>query len=259
MGLSCGAKCIKYLFFIFNFIFFVLGIAVLGVGIYSRVQNDSLSDIFTDGTFVTAANLLIAGGTIVAIIGFIGCCGALKEVKALLILYAVIVILIFVLEIAGGAYAYARRGKVEEALQKELGNALDEYGGTSLAAKGLSKAIDLMQEKLDCCGSSGPSDWSSKPYITKANAGNNDTNTHIAVPKSCCKDDSATCNRQVGGKFNTGGCFAAGKTYVKDNLWLIGGVGVGIAVVQLLGIGFAIGLVCSIGKDSGKGGSGANA
>lgn len=247
MGLSCGMKCVKALFFVFNFIFFVLGIAVLGVGIYSRVENDSFDSFFEGGVIVTAANLLIAAGVIVALIGFMGCCGAIKQSKVLLGLYAALVILIFILEIVGGALAYTKRDAVEATVTKQIAKSLDEYGNTDLAAKGLAKTIDLFQEKIKCCGSNGPNDWASTDYIQKL--GNN---SDVAVPKSCCKTSDDDCNTRTKKGYYTLGCIAQGKTYIKDNLWLVGGVGVGIAVVQLLGIVFAISLICAI-KEEEKG------
>jgi len=38
VNLGCGMKCLKYLLFAFNFIFWVAGIAVLALGIWSRIE-----------------------------------------------------------------------------------------------------------------------------------------------------------------------------------------------------------------------------
>lgn len=64
-----------------------------------------------------------------------------------------------------------------------------------------------------------------------------------------CNVDTASNNKTT---IYTDGCVEAGKKFAKDNLWLIGGVGVGIAVVELLGIGFALCLCVSFRKDEGN-------
>jgi len=249
MGLSCGTKCVQYLFFAFNFIFFVLGIAVLGVGIYSRVENDSWKDLIDASTLMQAANLLIAAGTIVAILGFLGCCGACKRWNWMLIGYAIFVILIFILEIAGGIYAYTKRDTLQASLEKHLKTGVnDNYGQSDTASVAMTKAIDYFQQKVKCCGITAPGDWGK----SKWNAGK--TTKH--VPDSCCKTKADKCG-EVSAYNNANiyqeGCVAQGKNFVKDNLWLIGGVGVGIAVVELLGVVFSLCLCKAYRKDEGTG------
>ena len=58
---------------------------MLGVGIYSRVKAGDWSDLVKDVSVVDAANLLIASGAFVMVIGFVGCCGALKQMRPLLV------------------------------------------------------------------------------------------------------------------------------------------------------------------------------
>ena len=58
----------------------------MGVGIYSRIKSKDWDSLLgNDGTFTSAANLMIASGALVMIIGFLGCCGAWKENKFMLI------------------------------------------------------------------------------------------------------------------------------------------------------------------------------
>jgi len=254
--MGCATNTAKYLFFAFNFIFFVLGIATLGVGIYSRVENDSWSELIDTSSMFSAANLLIAGGVIVAIIGFLGCCGAIKEVRILLIIYSVVVILIFILEIAGGAYAYTKRDEVEEKLTEGLKKAVTkEYGKEDdTAAEGMTKAVDWFQENVKCCGIDNPNEWQTSAWATL----NGGTITEVKAPDSCCTDISKGCGKDISqyssSAIHQKGCVAAGKTFVKDNLYLVGGVGVGIAVVQLLSIVFAVCLICAF-RDAEKNGT----
>ena len=62
------------------------GIGVMSVGIFARVSANSYSGLMDESGFETAANILIAAGFLVIIIGIIGCCGVMKEKKWLLLL-----------------------------------------------------------------------------------------------------------------------------------------------------------------------------
>ena len=99
---SCGPKIIQYIFFAFNLLIWILGIVVLGVGIWSHGEAGTWKSLIDLDSVGQAANLLIAAGVIVALLGFLGCWGAIKKVRPLLIVYSVIVILVFILEIAAG-------------------------------------------------------------------------------------------------------------------------------------------------------------
>jgi len=250
---GCGTQFVRYLFFAVNIIFWILGIVLLAIGIYSRVETDGWQKLTDLNIFFNAANLLIAAGVIVMIIGFLGCCGAWKKWKPLLMVYSALVILIFILEIAGGGYAYNNSDKVQTELTKALKTGVNaDFGETSVAAKALTKAMNYFQKKVKCCGATNSTDWLTSKWYTKMNV---TTNPPI-VPESCCRTVKTGCNVGLNSydstKIYSEGCVDKGKQYVKDNLWLIGGVGVGIGVVQLLSLIFAIGLICSF-KNEEKG------
>ncbi len=85
-------KNIVYIMFkIFNSPFFIyfqlLGCAILGVGIWVRVDPNLSKYVDNSGTFdylYTGAYILIVVGVIVMIIGFLGCCGAIRESQCML-------------------------------------------------------------------------------------------------------------------------------------------------------------------------------
>jgi len=244
--MACATQTVRYIFFLFNLLIWILGIVVLGVGIWSRVENDTWSDLIDTNTIFEASNLLVAAGLIVAVLGFLGCCGAIKRWRSMLIAYSIFVFLIFVLEIAAGAYAYTKREKVEQQLEAGVKKGISTiYGKTDKASKGMSIAVDWFQQTVKCCGASGPGDWKTSYWYTS----NNSTNKN-PVPESCCKVKAKGCN--AAGKTDSifaEGCITAGKAYAVKNMKLIGGVGVGIAVIELFGIVFAMWLCCAFRRD----------
>ena len=62
-----------------------MGLAVLGVGIWSLVDGGSWDSLVANASVLSAANLMIASGVIVTIIGFLGCCGAIKKNQCMLV------------------------------------------------------------------------------------------------------------------------------------------------------------------------------
>lgn len=50
-------------------------------------------------------------------------------------------------------------------------------------------------------------------------------------------------------EINTKGCYAAGFQWIKDHMWHLGGAAIGVAVIQLFGIVFAICLIKAIRED----------
>merc|ERR1712048_171091 len=190
-GLSCGAQCLRILMFVFNFIFFALGLLLLGLGADSRVQaKDYDSVLGDDGTVASAGNLLIASGVLVAIIGFVGCCGAWKKTIVLLGIFAALVILIFIVEIAGGVLAYTKKDEVTQHMVKALDHIVSTNYVTdkpSVAQKAAVKSLDWFQKELKCCGTTGPSSWANSTWYKSHNK------TLEQVPESCCQ--STPCER----------------------------------------------------------------
>jgi len=218
--MDCGYRCLKYVLFAFNFIFWLLGIVVMGFGIYSIVKAGDYKALIEETNITSGANILIASGALVCLIGFFGCCGAIKDSKCMLIIYAILVFLIFVLEIAAGILTYTMKGKVEKEFTKSLDKIVSKnYGKDTEAEKVIDKALDWFQQNVGCCGVNGTADW--------AKASKN-------IPASCCKTNSASANcTTAANNLYTDGCVDAGKNFVNDNLASVAGIGVGIAVVQL--------------------------
>lgn len=76
---------VKYLMFAFNLLFWLGGCGVLGVGIWLAATQGNFATLSSSFPSLSAANLLIVTGTFVMAIGFVGCIGALKENKCLLL------------------------------------------------------------------------------------------------------------------------------------------------------------------------------
>lgn len=232
MGLAL--KCLKYTLFAFNLLFWILGLTVLGIGIYSLISTKQYHDLLKGGDMLlNAGNLLIACGVFVSLVGFVGCWGAFRQNKCCLIVYMAFIVLIFVMEIAAGIFAYVKKDDIAGIVENNLKKIVDkEYGKEGVASKGIEKAVDWVQKKMTCCGFAGPADWKDNDNWTK-----NGTRTTL-TPDSCCKDETkGGC--LVANAYKKG-CKDAVVEFIKSNIKYIGAVGVGIGIFQLIGLVIAI-------------------
>jgi len=226
-------NCVRIAFFCFNVIFWLLGVLALGIGIYSRIETDSWKDLLNSETIFEASNLLIIAGGIVSVTGFLGCLGALKKYQWLLAVYAFVVVCVLAIEVVAGVYVYMKSDLMENQLTAGLTNGIHiNYGNTDTASKALTKAIDWFQENVKCCGVEGPGDWKNSDWRLR-------TLTGETVPRSCCRDEVTNCNMNVGvnsTNIYNNGCLTEGKSYAKDNIWLLATVAVAVGAVQVIGV-----------------------
>ncbi|EDO35917.1 predicted protein [Nematostella vectensis] len=237
---SCGMQCMKYLLFAFNFVFWIAGIAVMSVGIWTRVSANEYASLMGQSGFTAAANIMIAAGALVMFIGFVGCCGAVKENKCFLLLYFFLLLVIFVLEIASGILAYTKRDKVISSVEKALNQSISLDYGQSNKEKA-TKAVDRAQSIFKCCGATqGPKDWANTAWAK--------SNTNQTVPESCCKKKAAGCNGAPADSdtYYQKGCSQGLQDFIKSHMKTLGGIGLGIAIIQILGMIFSLCLFRSI-------------
>lgn len=283
------AGCVRVLLIAINAIFFLIGGAALGIGIWVVTDSSDLFKYLTKlSSVVTAYNIpdlikgaayvfLVAGGVIFGI-AFVGCCGAWKRIKCLLIIYAVIIGVIILAEVAVIVVAYFFSSSVDTYLQGYMLKALNSYNSslTPLGTNGftysysndLTLAIDILQLQFNCCGVINGSDYaSSSTNWTRTVAG---SPVSMIIPASCCQmsgsSDFITLIKSAASgnltltnntcpfygyasNMNTG-CYSAITNVVKTNSTLVLGIAAGILAIQLLLIIFACCVCKSVDADS---------
>lgn len=222
-----GATCIKYLMFFFNFLFWLSGLALIIVGSYIKANyGDYLSYKDDETNFASVSVFIIIVGVIVFVIGFLGCCGAYKENYCMVTTFAVLLGIIFILEIVAGALGFAYRKKVESQVESALDDAVSKY--FEAGQPGAKELLDWAQQEFKCCGRN-----SSDEYKAPAASAKNETTCKNGGVASCYDD-----NKCSGTKY-TKGCQQGFVDFIRHNLAVVGAVAIGIAFIQLLGIIFA--------------------
>jgi len=271
MADGCISNIVKYLLFITNFLIFVLGIAVLGCGIWVLVDKPSFLDLFEqaeqnvpslDGKFdvslyTSAAYIIIVVAALITIISFFGCFGAIKESKCMLGTYFVLILAMFIVMVVGAVLGYT--GDLENTLRKPLKEAMNKYDDS--ADKTDEKAFayktiwNNVQAELQCCGVDNVTDWRNGNYNFKGDVKQPDGCCHFQKKgdgfediwgtgetagdndqvRDCKKSDAAGNDSIY--KFN--GCFTKIKDKIEDNQDIVVGVAIGVVVVMFLNMLFS--------------------
>ncbi|CAM9468205.1 CD151 antigen-like [Lampetra fluviatilis] len=233
-GDACGTVCLKYLLFIFNFIFWLAGCGVMAVGIWTLVEKADYISLLASSTFAATAYILVIAGAVVMVTGALGCCAVVKERKAFLQAYFILLLLIFLLEIIAGVLAYIYHQQLSLELHQHLNSTMVENYQQDQQDR-VTSAVDKLQQEFKCCGSKNYQDWASSRYIRSA--ASNDR----LVPDSCCKTRTPSCGKRThpSNIYNVeGGCITKLEKFLSDHLLIIGAVGIGVACLQVLGMIF---------------------
>uniref|UniRef100_A0A3Q3BDT9 Tetraspanin n=1 Tax=Kryptolebias marmoratus TaxID=37003 RepID=A0A3Q3BDT9_KRYMA len=248
---SCGVICLKYLLFLFNILFWLAGGAVLAVGVWTLVEKSDYISLLNSNFYSTSAYILIVAGVIVIVTGMIGCCATLKEMRSLLIVYLVLLLCIFLLEIIAGVLAYINYQQcfpfchqLDEELRQNLKETMQQKYHQP-GEESITQAVDKLQQEFKCCGSHNFSDWTDSVWIQEAEHGR-------LVPDSCCKTPSELCGRRDHPsniyKVEVG-CIIKLEDFIQSQLYILGAVGVGIAFLQLVGMMFTCCLYRNLNDD----------
>lgn len=103
MGSAC-IKVTKYFLFLFNLIFFILGAVILGFGVWILADKSSFISVLqtSSSSLRMGAYVFIGVGAVTMLMGFLGCIGAVNEVRCLLGLYFAFLLLILIAQVTAG-------------------------------------------------------------------------------------------------------------------------------------------------------------
>ncbi|GAB6033247.1 hypothetical protein CHUAL_012849 [Chamberlinius hualienensis] len=242
MSLNGCGKCVKVTMSVANLLILVGGIAVLAIGIWTCVDKGYMEQLLGNDLYMSSAYILIAMGSMIIVISFIGGLGAIREIKCLLLSYFIILFLIFVILLIGGILGYVFKDKVKSSAKSTMISSitLDSWESDTE----LQRSWDTLQTTLKCCGVATTGKlpyeaWEKNSYFGGPN--------QPKVPDSCCirnADGSyknvADCRQSPSN--NTvydHDCYLAAVDFIQGHALILGGVGVGISCQMIIGMVFA--------------------
>ncbi|MBN3284311.1 TSN9 protein, partial [Polyodon spathula] len=210
--------CLKYMMFLFNLIFWLCGCGLLGIGIWLSVSQGSFATFSPTFPSLSAANLVIAIGSIVMVTGFLGCLGAIKENKCLLLSFFIVLLIILLAELILLILFFVYMDKVGENAKKDLKEGLALYNTENNV--GLKNAWNIIQAEWKCCGVTGYADWYEELKDT-------------VVPDRCCQEHYQDCGRNSTNLFWQRGCYEKVEEWLDDSKHVLGTIGMCILVIQV--------------------------
>ncbi|VDD75307.1 unnamed protein product [Mesocestoides corti] len=157
-------------------------------------------------TVTSGANLLIAVGFIIMFVGFLGCCGAIRESQFLLMAFYFSVFMCFSLLMAAGLWAVAWQPRLPIYLHNSLEKLVKSYK-TDGDPEDVN-ILNFIQNKFVCCGAVGVVDYSNSP-----------------VPTSCGSSHQEQTQRP--------GCQYKILQSGQENLSTMTGIGIGFAAIMV--------------------------
>lgn len=218
----CG-KFIKCCMFVANVIMFIGGVVIVILGVWTIQEKGFINALVGTNLFLGSVYILIFCGVALCGVSFSGCLASVREMKCLLLTYALAVFILLVMILIGGILAYTFRDKVHSSMEQEMYSSIKTYG----EEKALSRAWDDIQEVLECCGVMSYTDWKGH------------------IPESCCRLSSG---KRVNCKvFQTSlniwknGCLNVTEEFIRAHAAIVAGAAVSVSSLMLLG--FIFGLV----------------
>nr|AAG37840.1 Cd81 [Danio rerio] len=228
VGVEGCTKCIKYMLFFFNFIFWLAGCVILGVSLWLRhdTKTSSLLDLKYEGTespttFYISVYILIAVGAVMMFVGFLGCYGAIQESQCLLGTFFACLVLLFACEVAAGIWGFMNKDKISKEVIGFYDSVYDKGATYNADNKNPATAVlKVFHETLQCCGKG---------------------NLFTAIVDRWLTD---TCPEHL--RTNAVDCHTEIKNLFTDKISLIGIAALVVAVIMIFEMIFSMVLCCGI-------------
>ncbi|XP_056621980.1 CD82 molecule b [Triplophysa dalaica] len=236
---AMGKGCItatKYFLFLFNLLFCLFGAVIMGFGLWVLLDNQSFITVLQESstTLKVGSYILIGIGSLSMLMGFLGCIGAINEIRCLLGLYFTCLLLILIAQVTAAVLIYFQRDLLKHEMSTIVNKILVNYNGHNNTSE---HAWDYLQRTMGCCGWTGPFNWTDNILIKNS--------SKFLYPCSCRNESiSGTDLMETGlceGLSNdwpvfTMGCISKVEDWLLRNCGVILGVCVGIGVIELLGM-----------------------
>lgn len=253
---GCRYTTLRIVLIVFSIIFWLAGATLLGIGIWFLVDTNSVSllnvVISDDALLKAAAIIIIVVGSVVILIGFLGCFGSCFESATCLFIFASVLVILVMAQVTTGILAGIYYDPLVNKVSGKMNETLKNYYYGRWAATPETEAWDQLQVQFSCCGVMGPSDWVGSWWHSNLT---NEMEPTWPVPATCCvlvnsdyknpvplnstlcsiaASDPRSNQRQT--YLQTQGCEAKFKHWVSDHLAIIIGVAIGLIAIQLFEI-----------------------
>jgi len=259
-------SCLKASVLVVNLLVLFLGLLVTGLASWLLISEHLY--LSTPPSSLSLASYLTLGiGLLVSILAFLGCCGALTTSRCLLVVFTLLLTLLTVAELALVVLLQLKEVEITPLVSIGVKQTVEEKYHP--ANPGVTLYWDNLQQGLECCGAEGAQDWQDSLFngqieeTREIGIGSALTKRPpFTIPLSCCRNltdpgilqachsaqftpssFSDTFNQQI---YFDKGCTGRIVHLLEENLSYLLFAGLGLVLLELLGIIFSICLCCTI-------------
>ncbi|KAI6646721.1 Tetraspanin-6 isoform X1 [Oopsacas minuta] len=223
--MNWGRATLLFLFLLFNLVIICIAALLVYISVHYYLILQEYSELLHDNSknlayLVFPLVIIITVALLLLLLALFGCISGICQVKFMFGLYAFMLVILLVLQVAGAVLIIVFEAPIENNVSKGMIENIHLYNHT----KSFREAYDSIQRDLDCCGVKNFTDW-----------GNN----HLHIPQSCCKK-AQTCDTCDIDEINTQGCLLKLLQDVHENSVIT------LCIIILFGVFEATGLFLSI-------------
>uniref|UniRef100_A0A3B1IM86 Tetraspanin n=1 Tax=Astyanax mexicanus TaxID=7994 RepID=A0A3B1IM86_ASTMX len=212
-------SCIKYLMFIFNFFIFLGGAFLLGVGIWVLVDPTGFREIVAANPLLfTGVYVILAMGGMLFLLGFLGCCGAIRENKCLLLFVSTFL-------------------KPENLRLDYFTKELKTYYQGSNSTDVFTATWNTIMTTFECCGVNSADDFDQQSLFRRLYPSR-------LVPEECCQRNDLLMNKEECLKgimqIRNKGCYSAVVDYFETYIYMAGALAIVVLTIELFAMVFAM-------------------
>uniref|UniRef100_A0A3P9HKX6 Tetraspanin n=1 Tax=Oryzias latipes TaxID=8090 RepID=A0A3P9HKX6_ORYLA len=212
--MDCGVATSKTILLFLSLVFCTAGGVLAWVGARVIQSYDTFEGLIQDKQMLIPAVTIICISVVMLIFGLVGCCSTLRESKFGLSLVSICV------------YNRKCSGSINQNLEHSMNDTFSKYTGEEDAA---TKAVDVLQKQLQCCGVLNYTSWTSTTWFASHNN---------SVPISCCRSNVSQCTGRLDqpNLIYTEGCEVKLERFLQDALTYAMLVVLGFAIIKFFGM-----------------------
>lgn len=171
---------LKNLLFVFNFLSWLLGLLMICIALYAKVDKAYSSSSDISGLLIDPVTPILMIGSAIFFITFFGCVGPLRENLCMLRFYSIALVVVLILELIAAFSTFAMSEFIRFHIEKTMNESVVHYRDDP----DLQNIVDWGQESFKCCGVHTLNDWSNNTYFNCTD--DNPSMERCGVPYSCC-------------------------------------------------------------------------